>query len=330
MGREFGSLLGFGLTKPTGLDTYGAESSARLSGAVGEEGSPDPRAFATTVKAQHVRLVNLMQSYNENGWEAGLLEKILMPPLRGAEVAVTGATGESANRKWCDSIVVVYDQLLAGKYPFVSGKGARDARVGDVDKFFAPKTGTLWQYFGETLQADIDHPAGTTVFHVKDQPSVKYKPTLTAFLKRAQEVTDLLYSKDPAKLGIALAIRIRPSAPYTKILFEGGGRKVTYFNTKERWDDLTWPGRGALFRYYQKTGEGELGYPDGEWALFRLIEDGKLTTASDGEEYLTGAWTPPLGEGLIRADLKPAGLLRAFRGLDVPRSIVNGASGCGR
>jgi type VI secretion system protein ImpL len=329
VGREFGSLLGFGLTKPTGLDTYG-QILAEMEGAVGEEGSPDPKAFGTTVKASHVRLVNLMQSYNENGWEAGLLEKILMPPLRGAEVAVSGATGESANRKWCDSIVVVYDQLLAGKYPFVSGKGARDARVGDVDKFFAPKTGTLWQYFGETLQGDVDHPAGTTVFHVKDQPSVKYKPALTTFLKRAQEVTDLLYSKDPAKLGIALAIRIRPSAPYTKILFEGGGRKVTYFNTKERWDDLAWPGRGALFRYYQKTGEGELGYPDGEWALFRLIEDGKLTTASEGEEYLAGAWTPPLGEGTIRADLRPAGLLRAFRGLEVPRAIVNGASGCGK
>ncbi|HET6280415.1 MAG TPA: type VI secretion IcmF C-terminal domain-containing protein, partial [Polyangia bacterium] len=272
----------------------------------------------------------LIMSYNDNGWEAGLLEKILMPPMRGAEVAVSGATGDSANRKWCESIVIVYDQLLAGKYPLAVGKGVREARVADLDKFFQPKGGTLWQYFGESLQADVDHPAGTTVFHIKDQPSVRYKPNLVAFLKRAQELTDLLYGQNPSKLGINVSIRLRASAPYTKIVFESGGKKVTYFNTKERWEDVPWPARGALFHFYQKAGDGDLGYTDSEWALFRLLENGKLTASSDGEDYLAGSWTPPLGEGAIRADVKPAALLRAFRGLEVPRSIVQGAGGCGR
>ncbi|HEX3696108.1 MAG TPA: type VI secretion system membrane subunit TssM [Polyangia bacterium] len=329
VGREFATFLSFGLTKPTGLDTYG-QILAELNGAVGDQGAPDPRAFQTTIKAQRVKLQTLINSFNENGWEAALLEKILMPPLLGSEVAVSGATGDSANRKWCDSIVVVYDQLLAGKYPFSNGKGARDARVADVEKFFQPKTGTLWQYFSETLQADVDHPAGTTVFHVKDQPSVKYKPALVAFLKHAQELTDLLYAKDPGKLGLTVSIRIRPSAPYTKIVFDSGGRKVTYFNTKERWDEVVWPARGALFHFFQKSGDGEIGYTDGEWALFHLLEAGKLSTSSDGEEYLAGTWAPPVGDGLIRADIKPAVLLRAFRGFDIPHSIVQGAGGCGR
>jgi hypothetical protein len=43
---------------------------------------------------------------------------------------------------------------------------------------------------------------------------------------------------------------------------------------------------------------------------------------------VAGTWLPPLGEGAIRADVKPAGLLRAFRGLDIPRGIINGSSGC--
>jgi type VI secretion system protein ImpL len=329
VGREFASFLAFGLTKPTGLETYG-QILAELAGAVGEQGEPDTRAFQATVKTQRVKLSNLITNYNENGWEAGLLEKILMPPLRGSEVAVSGATGDSANRKWCDSIVVVYDQLLAGKYPFTSLKNQRDVHVSDVEKFFQPKSGTLWQYFADSLQGDFDHPAGTTVFHVKDQANVKYKPTLPTFLKHAQELTDLLYSKDPGKLGVNVSIRIRSSAPYTKIVFDMGGKKVSYFNTKERWEDLVWPSRGALFHFYQKSGEGELGYPDGEWALFRLLETGKLTSSSEGEDYLAGTWTPPLSDGVIRADVKPSALLRAFRGLEVPRSIVAGASGCGR
>ena len=100
-----------------------------------------------------------------------------MPPLRGAEVAVSGATGDSANRKWCDSIVVVYDQLLAGKYPFVSGKGSRDAHVDDVQKFFQPKTGTLWQYFARVAAGRHRSPGRARRSSTcKDQPSVKYKP----------------------------------------------------------------------------------------------------------------------------------------------------------
>ena len=111
----------------------------------------------------------------------------------------------------------------------------------------------------------------------------------------------------------------------SKIVFEIGGHKVNYINTKERWEDLMWPARGAMFRYYQKSGEGEMGYTDGEWALLHLIDDGKISTSTDGDEYLTGTWTPPLQDGSIRADIRPARLVRAFRGLELPRSIVTGA-----
>ena len=330
VGCEFESFLNFGLKKPTGLEEYN-RILGELSGVVGESGTPEPGAFAAAVKTQRVRLSDLISRYNDNGWEAGLLEKLLMPPLRGSEVAVSGATGDSANRKWCDSIVVVYDQLLAGKYPFTSAKNQRDARITDVEKFFQPKSGTLWQYYADTLQNDFEHPAGTTVFHVKDGARVNYKGTLPVFLKHAQELTDVLYAKDPGKLGVNVSVRLRSSAPYTKIVFEMGGKKATYFNTKERWEDLTWPGRGALFHFYQKSGEGDIGFPDGEWALFRLLESGKLSPASEGEDYLAGTWMPPIaGDGVIRADFKPAGLVRAFRGLEIPRSIVAGSGGCGK
>ena len=42
VGKEFGPFLSFGMTKPTGLETYG-QILAELQGAVGESGAPDPR-----------------------------------------------------------------------------------------------------------------------------------------------------------------------------------------------------------------------------------------------------------------------------------------------
>jgi type VI secretion system protein ImpL len=329
VGREFSVFLGFGLTKPTGLDTYG-QVLGDLAGALGEQGAPDPLTFQASLKTARLKLESLIASYNDHNWEGGLLEKMLMPPLSGTEVAVSGATGESANRKWCENVVVVFDQLLAGKYPFGSNKKAHEAPIADIDKVFQPKTGALWQYFGASLQADFEHPAGTAIFQLKDQPAVKYKPSLAAFLKRAQELTDLLYGKDGTKLGVTISMRIRASAPYSKLTFDSGGRKLTYFNTKERWEDLTWPARGAVFRTFQNANETQLGYPDGEWALFHLLDDGKLSAASEGDEYLAGTWTPPHGGPVVHADVKPAALLHAFRGIEVPRGVVNGASGCGR
>jgi type VI secretion system protein ImpL len=329
VGREFSVFLGFGLTKPTGLDSYG-QVIGDLVSALGEQGAPDSVPFQSAMKTSRLKLETLIASYNDHNWEGALLERMLMPPISGTEVAVSGATGESANRKWCENVVVVFDQLLAGKYPFSSSKKTHEAPVADLDKVFQPKTGALWQYFGASLQADFDHPPGTDIFHLKDQPSVRYKPSLGVFLKRAQELTDLLYGKDGSKLGLTFSMRIRASAPYTKLTFESGGRKLTYFNAKERWEDLSWPGRGAVFRTFQNANEGQLGYPDGEWALFHLLDDGKLVSASEGDEYLAGTWTPPNGGPLVRADVKPASLLHAFRGIEIPRGVVNGSSGCGR
>jgi len=141
-------------------------------------------------------------------------------------------------------------------------------------------------------------------------------------------LTDLLYAKEPGKINVAVSMRLRASAPYTKIMFESSGRKLTYFNTKERWEDVAWPGQGALFRFFQKSGDGEFGQPEGEWALFHLLDQGKLMSASDGEEYLSGTWTPSDQGAAIRADIKPAILPRAFRGIEIPRGVVAGASGC--
>jgi type VI secretion system protein ImpL len=330
VGREFSVFLGFGTTKPTGLDSY-VQILSDLSGALGDSGAPDAAAFGTALKAARTKLQMLVSTYNDHNWEGALLDKMLSPPLSGAEVAVTGATSDSANRKWCENVVVVFDQLLIGRYPFNASHKAREVPVADLDKVLKPKSGALWQYFDAALKNDFDHPEGTAIYNLKEGTSLKYKPSLPAFLRRAQELTDLLYGKDGSHLGITVSMRIRASAPYTKLVFESGSRKLTYINTKERWEDLTWPARGAIFRTFLGANEGQYGYPEGEWALFQLLDDAKLPVASsEGDEYLAAIWSPRSGAPPIHADIKPIALLHAFRGIEVPHSIIQGSSGCGK
>jgi type VI secretion system protein ImpL len=327
LNAEFSSFMAFGLTKPTGLEAY-TQIVAELQSALGESGAPDARQFANTLRSQRGRLRTLVSSYNDNGWETPTLERMLMPPLRGSEIAVFGASTESANRRWCESIVLAFDQLLGDRFPFVSGHSVHDARVADLEKFFQPGTGTLWQYFNEVLKSDIEHPAGTSLFRLKEEASIRYKPELLEFLKRAEEISQFLF-KDGGKLGVNYAIRIRPSPPYEKVTFRTGPTSIVYFNSREGWRDAAWPARGASFDLLSRAGGVNQGFGEGDWALFHLLDAAKLERASDAEEFLRASWVTDIG-GQINADFRPTTLYKPFRGLKVPHSVVVGAAGCAR
>jgi type VI protein secretion system component VasK len=328
LNAEFSSFMAFGLTKPTGLEAY-TQVIAELQSALGESGAPDLRSFGNSLRSQRAKLRTLVSSYNDNGWETPTLERMLMPPLRGSETAVFGASTESANRRWCESIVLAFDQQLSDRYPFAAGHNVRDARLADVEKFFQPAAGTLWQYFGEVLKNDIDHPAGTTVFRLKEEASIHYKQELLDFLKRAEEVTQFLF-KDGTKLGVNYSIRIRSSYPYQKVTFRTGPTAIVYFNSREGWRDVSWPARGASFDLTERAGTVNWGHVDVDWGLFHLLDDArKVERTSDAEDYLRVQWVTDIG-GQINADFKPMTLYKPFHGLKAPHSVVPGTTPCAR
>ena len=213
------------------------------------------QTFQNALRTQRTNLSNLLARYDDQGWEQGMLEKILMPPLRGAEVAVVGASADSANRKWCETVFVAYDQLLAGKYPFAGGRSTGAAKIADIEKFFQPSTGTLWQYFSDSLASDIERVG--TLFRLKEGGSVHYRDDFLKFLTHAAELTSQLFAKDPSKIGLPIGIHIRPSAQYSKIIFDIGTKKIIGLNSVDRWDEFVWPIRRAQFRLFVRNDEVE-------------------------------------------------------------------------
>lgn len=322
---EFEGLLRFGSVKPTGFDLYN-QILVELGAAMGDSGTPDPKGFQSTVRTQRTNLSNLIARYNDRGWEQGMLERILMPPLRGSETAIAGATGELVNRKWCETVVVTFDQLLGGKFPFVVGKSSGEARIADMEKFFAPNGGVLWQYFNDSLQADIERTG--TVFRGKEGAAVHYKDDFFKFLGRAQELTNRLFSKEPTKLGMPVEVRIRPSPQYSKIVLDVGSKKIVGLNAVERWDEVPWPSRRAVLRLFVRADEVEsLGPRDeGDWALFRLLSQGQ--TPTKGADFVSLSFLPTLGQGKVQVDVRPDNLRDLFSRFVLPRSITGGGGSC--
>ncbi len=322
----FSAFLAFGTKEPSGVAMYAQAVNELLSTL--EEGTPNVKQFRDTLKSQRLKLANYIVAFNESGWEGPVLERLLFPALTGAEVSVLGTNECAANRKWRESVVTAWEQMIEGKYPFAA-KASKDAQVADVEKFFQPGAGVLWQYYTENLVADIAHPANTTTFQGKDDATVRYTAPLMAFLKRAQELTDFLFAKDKSKLSFVYSVRVKPAPAYSKIVFELGTTRLTVLTTRDRWQEAVFPSRVAYLNLQGKT-NGQLGYADREWALFRLLDQGNPKPVHEVEDYILGTFTPPLSDTSLEIMFKPSQLSGMWRGLDLPRSIVGGAKGCGR
>lgn len=321
----FEGLMRFGSVKPTGFEQYG-QILTELAGAMGEQGMPDAKTFQAAIRTQRTNLQNLIARYDDQGWEQGMLEKILMPPLRGAEVAVGGATTDSANRKWCETVVVAFDQLLAGRYPFATVRTAGEARIADIEKFFQPGSGTLWQYFTDSLAGDIERVGN--VFRMKDTAGIHYRDEFLKFLSRAAELTSTLFARDPSKMGFPVGVHIRPSPQYSKIILDVGSKRITGLNALDRWDEFVWPVRRANLRLFVKNDEVETVGPrdDGEWAFFYLLGLGANPSHNGDAVALT--YAAANGQTRIQVDFRPEGIREIFQRFSLPRSITMGGGTC--
>jgi type VI secretion system protein ImpL len=321
----FEGLLRFGSVKPTGFEQYG-QILTEAGAAMGEQGMPDGKLFQAALKTQRTNLSNLVARYNDQGWEQGMLEKILMPPLRGTEIAVVGASADSANRKWCETVFVAFDQLLAGKYPFAMVKTSGEAKVADIEKFFQPGTGTLWQYFNDSLAADIERVG--SIFRLKDGAGVNYRDEFLKFLSHAQDLTSRIFAKEPTKISLPVGVHIRPSAQYSKIILDLGSKRITGLNAVDRWDEFVWPVRRANIRLFVKSDEVDALGPrdESEWALFYLL--GQASNPSKNGDFVSLTFTPTNAQNKIQIDFKPDNIREIFQRFTLPRSITPAGGAC--
>ncbi len=321
----FEGLLRFGSVKPTGFEQYG-QILTEIAGAMGDQGMPDGKTFQNAIRTQRTNLSNLVARYDDQGWEQGMLEKILMPPLLGAEIAVVGASADSANRKWCETVFVAFDQLLAGKYPFVTVRPKGEAKIADIEKFFQPATGTLWQYFTDSLAADIEKVG--TLFRLKDGAAVHYREDFLKFLTRAADLSGRLFAKDATKVSLPVGVHIRPSVQYSKIILDLGIKKIVGLNAVDRWDEFVWPVRRANLRLFVKRDEVEAIGPrdEGEWAFFYLLGLG-ANPAKNGD-YVSLTFSAANGQGKVMVDFKPENIRELFQKFALPRSITAGGGSC--
>ncbi|HEY0709688.1 MAG TPA: type VI secretion system membrane subunit TssM [Polyangia bacterium] len=323
--RAFAPFLAFGASPKEGvvsmLDTYFDQLRAVAMALKVYGDSKDARALDQEVERVNREVDALVTRGGRQVWEP-VLRKMLMPPLTGLKPVASTTVSGDLNGRWCDGVVIFFDQTLAGRFPF--HPAGLDAPLDAVEKFLHPTSGTLWVYFNDALKNDLE----PRTFRPKAGSS-RYRPALSEYLRRAQRATDLLFFRGAPQLTTPVQVRIWPgSTAVQQITFRMGTDRIVHRNTGERFQPLAWPARDA-----ELTVHSSKPFPlsaTGDWALWRLLTKARTQPAQDGDEYLQASWEGVAPGETIRLDIKPAGLLADLRNLAPPRSVASGPSACAR
>ena len=252
----------------------------------------DAAPLLARVQAARTRVRSLLDS-EDIGWRPRL-ESLLWPPLEAASRSSAREAAGSASLKWCSSVALPFRRNIGSRYPFRSE--GEPASLADVAEFFRPNTGLLWGFYNEALRQDIQR-AGDGFRFARSLGGVSgFRSEVLTFLKKAQEISNVLFPAGSPAPSVQLSVRIRPTPRVSVVWFEVDGQRFDYRNGPEEWHPVTWPGQGkssgALLRVRTVDGAEETLREDGEWGFLRLLEAGAATSEASGRDF-SASWTLP-------------------------------------
>lgn len=305
-------------------------------------------ALITALQTARTSTRALIES-QEVGWRPRF-QALLWPPIDGTAQSHATRQAGGAGRSWCTEVYTPYSRNILGGYPL--NPSGHDIPLADFGAFYMRETGTLWAFYGEVLRRRIPREGEQFMFatNLGQGAGNAYRRELLQYLERAQDITNTFFPPGAEGPTVQFDVRIRPSVRVATQNLCISGTCVEHHNGPEQWHRFTWPGEDAVAgASIEVRGEGgihEMIQQPGEWGLFRLLEQGTVTSASNGRRVFTVNWRLRDHEIDVSVDIRPvrgdapffgvAGrernppLLQPLRAQDVdpPREIANGRTTC--
>ncbi len=268
------------------------------------ENPADASALSARLGTARTTVKGLIEQ-QEVGWRPRFYA-LLWPAIDGASGSTVIDIAKGKGLKWCNEVVVPFDRGLKGRYPF--SPGGQDAPLADVMDYYKPD-GVVWTFFQAQLGADIQRAGERFEFSRRLGETSGFSSALLAFLTRSLEITSVLFPSGAKDPGVEFEVSLRPAPGVASIQLEVDGQVVKTQNEPDTWHKLRWPGegksRGATIRVKGERNLSETLNQQGEWGLFRLLEQGKVS-ASLSSRMFSVTWTLRSRPGVqIVVDIKP-------------------------
>ncbi|MFO7523891.1 MAG: type VI secretion system membrane subunit TssM [Ignavibacteriaceae bacterium] len=220
-------------------------------------------------------------------------QNMFMEPVRLTWKSILSDASQYLNSQWKSKVVDTFNKSLSTSFPFKPT--GSDAPIQDFKDFFKPQDGVLWSFFNQELSAFINKDRWRV--NQWENEGLNVSEDLINTLKKADDISSTLFKGGD----LSISFRLKPELPNSKpvlnrkpvieqVYLNIDGIETQYKMGAPFWNDYSWPGgRGApgtrmniLIRDY---GTSEAKMFDGEWALFRLLNDATISRGESASQY---------------------------------------------
>lgn len=259
-------------------------------------GSADPAAAATLQQAGEARFVTqqIAQTFgvDTEGRVPEMTRKLMEDPITELERVLKGV-GPALLRAKGAALCGQFNALMS-KYPF-NLKSTVQASVDDVNRFFRPQDGALWQFYQQSLQPLVQKEGNRYI--PKGGGTMQVTGGFLAFFNRAAAFAEAAYPSGAQQPRINYTLRSDLSGTQQSIQLTLDGQSFSNSSGKSASKQFVWPGNPPGARMQVKFGGDAFNWPNygGVWAAFDFFGDSEEKSAPIGSVYRL-EWTLRTGQ----------------------------------
>jgi type VI secretion system protein ImpL len=256
------------------------------------QASPDAQAMARSL-AQAIfqgKLSDLSQARDDAAltaaslgaqW-AGFGQTLFVHPLDAAWQAVLQPAAASLNDAWRATVAAPFQSSFASRYPFAPTSA--DASFADFGRYVRPDTGLISRFIDVELAGVLKRQGDQWVPNELAPQSLQFDPKFLAMLRLVGPMGARLYARGEAGYHFELMPQPTPGVTRTELTVDG--QRVVYFNQREAWSPLAWPGNGlngyASLNWQTLNAGLRLAFDGtGDWAFLRMLEKAHVKALDD-------------------------------------------------
>lgn len=296
--RRFAALHGLKATAATsgGADDGLYRALQALSNVAGElnavvaNGDAEAAAFAASVLDQNGGVLGSeVQSIQSalGRLDGDVRQTLFERPVQAAWGAVLASAQSHLNAQWRARVHDPFQARLADAYPF--SNNAQPASLMDVEGYFHPQNGAVATFLADELGPFLGRDGSPKQWEGR---GLRMSSAAQRALDDADRIASGLFNAGTMRVDFELQPEIperegnvpSPDAVYINI---HGTDNAYRMGNYRPWTAFSWPGgAGATVTLSTRQGDVPVVRYDGDWALFRLLQDAQLQRRSASEYEL--------------------------------------------
>ena len=207
------------------------------------------------------------------------LQPLFRRILSQAAAVTSGNSRERLAEIWTSTVLPVCQATTEGRYPF-EAKSREDASLQDFASLFGP-TGAIASFRNDYLKPFIDTTTKPWHWRTGQQVGLGYDDAVLADFELASDITTAYFGEADQPLVAFTVEPVRLDARARAFQFDAGGPTLVYTHGPSMAAAMRWPpetpgAEASLSMTPEIDGERSILRREGDWALFRLFDAGRI------------------------------------------------------